>query len=130
MTQMTNVNKETMEAAVDAYMKALNESDLDGIMALYADNATVEDPVGSDPYVGSEAVRTFYMQATSMDIDADRTGPGRAAGNEIAFPFTIAIKSTDAPMLIRVIDVFKFNDDGKVVSMRAFWGPENCEPLS
>lgn len=125
-----NVDKTTMEAAVDAYMKALNESDLDGIMALYADDATVEDPVGSDPYVGAEVIRTFYTQATSMDIDAERTGPGRAASNEIAFPFTIAIKSTDAPMLIRVIDVFKFNDEGKVVSMRAFWGPENCEPLA
>lgn len=130
MGSAINIDKATMEAAVDAYMKALNENDLDGIMALYADDATVEDPVGSDPYVGSEAVRTFYTQATSMDIDAERTGPGRAAGNEIAFPFTIAIKNTDAPMLIRVIDVFKFNAEGKVVSMRAFWGPENCEPLS
>lgn len=28
-------------------------------------------------------------------------------------------------MSIDVIDVFKFNAEGKVVSMRAFWGPEN-----
>ena len=28
-------------------------------------------------------------------------------------------------MHIDVIDVFKFNADGKVSSMRAFWGPEN-----
>jgi hypothetical protein len=25
-------------------------------------------------------------------------------------------------MIIEIIDVFEFNDDGKVVSMRAYWG--------
>jgi steroid delta-isomerase len=24
-----------------------------------------------------------------------------------------------------IIDVFKFNEEGKVISMRAFWGAEN-----
>lgn len=124
------MDKAQMESAVDTYMKALCEKDLEAIVALYAADATVEDPVGSDAHNGIDAIRTFYGQATSMDIVAERTGAGRAAGNEIAFPFTIKITGTDAPMAIHVIDVFKFNDEGKVVSMRAFWGPENCEPLS
>ena len=40
---------ETMEAAVHAYVRALNASDLDAIVALYAEDATVEDPVGTEP---------------------------------------------------------------------------------
>ena len=28
-------------------------------------------------------------------------------------------------MKIQVIDVFEFNSAGKVVSMKAYWGPEN-----
>jgi steroid delta-isomerase len=28
-------------------------------------------------------------------------------------------------LTISIIDVFKFNEAGKVVSMRAFWGPNN-----
>ena len=28
-------------------------------------------------------------------------------------------------MTINIIDVFDFNDDGKVVRMRAYWGPDN-----
>jgi ketosteroid isomerase-like protein len=36
-----------MTAAVHAYVAALNAGDLDAIVALYADDASVEDPVGS-----------------------------------------------------------------------------------
>jgi steroid delta-isomerase len=28
-------------------------------------------------------------------------------------------------MCIEIIDVFEFNDSGKVISMKAYWGPEN-----
>jgi steroid delta-isomerase len=28
-------------------------------------------------------------------------------------------------MNINIIDVFEFNDNGKVSSMKAYWGPEN-----
>ncbi len=30
-------------------------------------------------------------------------------------------------MTIEVVDVFEFDDDGKVVSMKAYWGPENTK---
>lgn len=119
-----------IEAIVQGYMTALIHQDLEAIMAMYAVDATVEDPVGSDARVGHEAIRTFYEQATSMKIEAELNGPIRAAGEEVAFPFTIKILSGDAPMKIEVIDVFKFNAEGKVSSMRAFWGPENCMPLA
>ena len=28
-------------------------------------------------------------------------------------------------MVIDIVDVFEFNDDGKIASMKAYWGPEN-----
>jgi steroid delta-isomerase len=30
-------------------------------------------------------------------------------------------------MVIDVIDVFEFDADGKVASMKAYWGPENIQ---
>lgn len=36
------------EAVVHAYVAALNAGDLEAIVALYADDASVEDPVGSE----------------------------------------------------------------------------------
>ncbi|NND68495.1 MAG: steroid delta-isomerase, partial [Halioglobus sp.] len=29
--------------------------------------------------------------------------------------------------VINIIDVFEFNDAGKVTSMKAYWGPESME---
>ena len=43
---------EHMTAVVQRYVAALNAGDLDGIVALFADDATVEDPVGSEPRCG------------------------------------------------------------------------------
>ena len=45
----------------------------------------------------------------------------RCAGNAAAFAFEVHV----AGMKIEVIDVFEFDAEGKVVSMKAYWGQEN-----
>ncbi|CAH0992388.1 Steroid Delta-isomerase [Sinobacterium norvegicum] len=106
-----------------AYMAALKARDLDAIVALYADDAVVEDPIGTPPHVGIEAIREFYKGAVGMPIEPELQGPVRIAGDEVAFAFRIGMP--DVGMTIDIIDTFKFNDAGKIVLMRAFWGPEN-----
>lgn len=107
--------------AVDRYIEAFATSNLDIIRELYAEDATVEDPVGSDVHRGIEAICGFYGGVLQAGIKLTLTGTPRCAGNAVAFPFQV-----QAPgMEIDVIDVFEFNDAGKVVSMRAYWGPEN-----
>lgn len=125
---MAELSTEHMKATVEHYMTCLREQNLEGICDMYAEDATVEDPVGSDIHVGAAAIREFYSQATGMQLLASLTGPVRCAANEAAFPFEIVLPSEGGNMLMQVIDVFKFNDDGKVSSMRAFWGSENCVP--
>ena len=44
-----------------------------------------------------------------------------SAANTAAFPFQVKM----GDMSIDIIDVFEFDDQGKVVSMKAYWGPEN-----
>lgn len=70
-----------MTAAVHAYVAALNAGDLDAIVALYADDASVEDPVGSTPLVGTEAIRAFYARSTAMPLQVTLDGEVRVAGN-------------------------------------------------
>ncbi|NIB43539.1 SnoaL-like domain-containing protein [Pseudomaricurvus alkylphenolicus] len=116
---------EAKVAAVDAYLAALNAGDLEAVMNLYAEDATLEDPVGSDIKVGKAAIREFYTGATSMKLQAERLGDARCAGSEVAFPFAVTTTMDGTTSTIQVIDVFKFNDEDKIISMRAFWGPEN-----
>ena len=116
-----------IRAAMQIYVKLLCESDIDGIMDLYADDATVEDPVGKEPHRGSEAIRAFYSLA-SAKLRVELTGPIRVAGNECAMPMRAEIDLGDRKTYIDVIDVMKFDDEGKVVRMRAFWNGADARP--
>ena len=111
--------------AVDSYIRNLNEKNLEGILNLFADNATVEDPVGSNIVKGNDALRQFYAGAVTIDLLLTRTGPVRIAGVEVAFPFQLQMEVEDTTMITDIIDVFRFDEEGKIVSMRAFWGESN-----
>ena len=127
---MININNNDMNAqhyteVADNYLRYLNEKNLEGILSLYADSATVEDPVGSKVLSGMEALRKFYSGAVNIDLTLKRIGQVRVAGVEIAFPFQLIMKYDGVPMITDIIDVFRFDEAGKIVSMRAFWGPTN-----
>ena len=118
----------TPDAAValcDAYLDALVAGDLEAVLALFSPDAVVEDPVGSEPQQGLEALRAFYQIACDSVSKAERVGPPRIAGADIAFAFTITIGSAPNAMCIDIIDVFSCDSAGKVCGMRAYWGPHN-----
>ena len=110
-----------MIGVVERYMDAFNNKDISIIEEMYADDAVVEDPVGTDPYVGMEAILGFYRGAIDTGPTLALNGPVRCAGNSAAFPFQARM----GDVTIYIIDVFDFKDDGKVVNMRAYWGPDN-----
>lgn len=111
-------------AVVHRYVEAFAESSLDIIREIYAEDAVVEDPVGSDPRVGMDAILAFYETGLSPGVKLELTGPVRCAGNSVAFPFNVVMPG----MTIAIIDVFEFDEEtGKVVSMKAYWGPETME---
>ena len=117
-----------MTAAVHAYVAALNAGDLDGIVALYADDASVEDPVGSTPLVGTEAIRAFYARSTAIALQVTLDGEVRVAGNECAFPFSVSCVHEGRRTTIRPSDTFRFDAAGRILQMRAFFGPGNIHP--
>ncbi len=115
------MNAEDKIAAVNRYVEAFDKQDMDIIKDLYADDAVVEDPVGSEPHVGIAAITAFYEGALSSGAKLELTGSPRCAGNAVAFPFRVNMPG----MHIEIIDVFEFDERDKVSSMRAYWGPES-----
>ncbi len=116
--------------AVNTYIGAFETGDLDAIMGIYADDCSVEDPVGSPVKQGRAAVQEFYQGAMSMGVKLQLQSEIRIAGNEAAFAFTGEVDTGSGIMSFRPIDVMTFNDEGKVTSMRAFFGPSNSEMKS
>jgi steroid delta-isomerase len=110
---------------VNRYIEGVSRQDMNAIKEIFDEQAIVEDPIGSDPHVGMEAIVKFYEGAFGAELKLESTGPVRCAGNAAAFPFIV--RTPD--MEIEVIDIFEFNENGKVRSMRAYWGPENCTQI-
>lgn len=113
---------EKLRQALRAYVDCLCRSDVDGILALYAGTASVEDPVGTAPVVGRDAVRDFYA-ANVAALRVEITGPIRVAGRECAMPMLAEIESPKGLLYMDVIDVMEFDDAGLITRMRAFWNP-------
>lgn len=117
-------DEQTMRAAMQEYIDAFNRKDLDGIMALYAEDATVEDPVGSPLKTGHAELRPFYQTALDMGATLSLASPIRSShGNSAAMAFDVDLLIDGKATRISPIDVMTFNDAGLFTSMRAYWGP-------
>lgn len=119
------MSKNPKVTAVERYIKALTDHDLAAIDELFDDQATVEDPVGADVIRGKDAILGFYKTAFSSGISARLEGSVRLAADHAVFPFVVELNPGNGEMRLEVIDQFTFNEAGKIIAMRAFWGQEN-----
>lgn len=131
---MANPQQQQMKQAMQEYIDAFNRADPDAIVNLYAEDATVEDPVGSAPKQGRKAIADFYAYAMKSGAKLKLAAPIRGShGNSAAMAFDVELNMPQgdktARAVIRVIDVMTFNAEGKFSSMRAFWGPSDMEVL-
>lgn len=127
---MAGPGEKIMKAAMQAYIDHYNRVDLAAIVALYADDATVEDPVGSPLKRGKAEIAKFYEFAMKSGAKLKLAAPIRGShGNAAAMAFDVELKMPEGEAVIRVIDVMTFNDAGQFTSMRAFWGPGDMEVL-
>jgi len=122
---MNRDEQQHMIAVVRRYVDALNGGDLDAIMALYADDATVEDPVGSALKVGRAAIHEFYAVAASMQLVVVLEGEIRVAPRSCVFAFSVSFMREGRPTTIRPIDLFEFDEAGRIRRMRAYFGTPN-----
>lgn len=106
---------------------AVNAGDTAAVMALYADDATVEDPVGGDTVVrGHNAITAFYDCAVALGARIERLLSMRAShGNAAAMAFDVLVNTPDGVMRIAVIEVIEFDDALKISAMKAYWGPDD-----
>jgi len=120
----------TIRATVDAYCAAVTSGDRAAYVALFTADGWIEDPVGTERLVGSEAIGGFFDQSQAMadSIELRRTGPVRAAAGECAFPIQARPEIGGRSFVVDIIDVMAFDDAGQITSMRAFWDAAEMRP--
>jgi len=115
-------------ATVNRYLELLATGGADEITALYTDDATIEDPVGSDVRRGRQAVHEFYAAIENVSKETELVTL-RAAGNEIAFWWRMTVNAGGSRTRLEPISVMTFDADAKITSMRAFWSPADVAVL-
>lgn len=113
-----------------ASLEAVKTKQRDLWLSLFAEDAIVEDPVGKSPFdpdgkghQGREAIARFYDTVVAQNTSFEyRIREAYACGNEVASAATFVISNAQASdHEIDLIVVHKANDEGKLVSIRAFW---------
>jgi steroid delta-isomerase len=119
---------EQITQTVNRYLELVAAGRADDVVELYAEDATVEDPVGGEVHIGRQAIRGFYGAIENVKAQTEVVTL-RALGNEAAFHWTLTLDFGGSGMRIDIITVMTFNDDGKIASMKAYWGPDNVTQL-
>ncbi len=117
-----------MKAALQAYVDRINTGDAAGIVALFAPNAAIEDPVGT-PAKQGEAIQAWFADTVAFATRITPVAPIRGShGNEAALAFDVEFTPPNGQRLkIRSVDICRFDDQGLITSLRAFWGPDDIE---
>ena len=104
--------------------------DRDGWIALFADDAYVQDPVGPsvfDPegkgHHGKAGVTHFYDTAIAPNKDVTfEVRESLLCGDEVANVVTLHITMADDTLVhLPCVICYKATTDGKIASLRAFW---------
>lgn len=112
---------EQIRNTVEQYLAAFAE-DREGWLALFTDDATVEDPVGSPVREGKEAIGAFWDEGHAFvdRVDLVANGPVIVLGNEASFTFFAKPVLGGVVHSLPAIDVMTFADDGRITGQRAF----------
>jgi steroid delta-isomerase len=121
---MPTPTAEHIESVVNRYLELVGGGTAEEIADLFANDATVEDPVGGEVHIGRQAIHGFYKNIESLPRETELITV-RVAGHEAAFQFVITVGPDGGRMRIEPIDVMVFNADGKIASMKAYWSPAN-----
>jgi len=118
----TALEADQIRQTVTDYLARVAAGDAAAIAELYADDATLTDPVGSESKTGRAAIAEFYGALAGAKISTELITLRVAAANA-AFHFRVVTDTGEQQIIIEPIDVMTFNEQGQITSMAAYWSP-------
>jgi steroid Delta-isomerase len=113
----------------EASLAATRDGDRDGWLALFEEDAVVEDPVGPSGYDtegtghrGIAAIAAFHesviSQVEKFEYQIERHYTG---GDEVACVVNFQIQNGGNTMDMDLVNIYKRSPNGKLASLRSFW---------
>jgi steroid delta-isomerase len=126
---LRNASEHPARSAALHSMDCVQRKDREGWLSMWDDDAVIEDPVGPSPldpdgngHRGIEKITAFWdnvINPVEMRFQIRQTF---ACGSECANVGTITVKMPGGIVSrTELVIVYRVNEDGKVLSLRAFW---------
>jgi len=111
------------------YADYISAGDKEGILSLYAPDATIEIPAGGPVHRGIGAIRKFYTE-NELAQEVRIVGACCVAGREAAVPMRARIARDGQVLELDVIDVVEVDEAGRLKRLRAFFDLAGARPAS
>jgi steroid Delta-isomerase len=118
-----NLTSQQIEAVLEEVFAGLAAFDAQGVVNHFAADAVIEDPVGTPPIQGTQAITaylqtfpTLFSQIKLYSLDIKVCGQEAAVGWRLRFK-----TNTGNVFFLEGIGFFKFNQEGKIQSEREFF---------
>ena len=118
-----DLTSEQIETVLEEAFTKLAAFDAQGVVSYFASDATLEDPVGTPPIQGAQAITTYLetfptlfsqIKIHSLEVTV--------CGQEAAVKWRLRFKTkTGNVFFLDGIGIFKFNPEGKIQSEREFF---------
>ncbi len=127
----------TRKALALEYCRLLNAGDLEGVLALFDPAVRFEDPAGTPPRVGKEAVRQYLSGVIDAGIEEVPGEPRTSMeGQMVVLPVSgemDAPPELNAPagsrMRFRMVSLIRVGASGLVTEVRVLVGRTDCHVL-
>jgi len=111
-------------ALFESYLERHRECDLEGVLELFAEDAVLEDPVGSPLHVGQDALREFFRATHRRNgrLHIERPGPVIMCGREAVCHIRASAAVTNFELSLDVYYTLIVDSAGeRIASLRAFF---------
>src|SRR5262249_525162 len=118
-----DLSSDQIEAVIEEVFAGLAAFDVQRVVNNFASDAVVEDPVGTPPIQGTQAITAYletfptlfkHIKIHSLDVTV--------CGQEAAVKWRLRFKTKSGNVFfLDGVGIFKFNQEGKIQSEREFF---------
>lgn len=114
---------EDIRNVVQQYVDRVAAHQPDKVADLFAEGATIEDPVGTELKTDRNAIVEFFAVIAGMEETTTELQWCRVAADTAVFEFRLRVATAGQGYEVSPVDIMVFDEDAKIVSMRAVWDP-------
>jgi steroid delta-isomerase len=113
------------ERTIANYFATTRNGDRQGWVGCFSKTGSTEDPAGTPPHVGHEALGKFFDSIVGLvetiGLHEDHVF---TCGSQVAVKWTgRGLSKTGKPYTFEGVDVFECDEAGRIVKLKAYWDP-------